>query len=187
MLGAIAVGPLVSDRPRSHQSWVMQSCHAIGLAMFAYANDNDGKYPTGNSSTEVFQKLVDSGYISDPSLLFAPGLGIPGKTKATSNRLKPENVCWDVTVPVDANSSDGALPLVFSTGYRIEYAPSGRAIPLANTQSSYLIAYFVSNFATYLPTNSTAWTNGVIPNVLPATFNAKGVKYVQLTPDGPLP
>ena len=164
----------------------MQYAHAIGLAMFSYANDNNGKYPTGHSSTEVFQKLIDGGYISDPSILYLSDSQFAGKSPATSNRLKPENVCWDVTVPVDSVQSDVALPLVFSTGYKIEYVPNGRAVPLPNKVSDFFAVFYVNNSATISPTNASSDASGVGPNVISATFDAKGVQYVQLTPDGPL-
>jgi len=122
----VAIGPKVYDRPHSHQNALLQCSHGIGLAMYAYANDNNGKYPTGNSSTEVFQKLVDRGYVTAPSIFYTSFVGIRSKSPANSNKLKPENVCWDVTVPADMNVSDPSLPLVFTTGYRIEYLSHGR-------------------------------------------------------------
>jgi hypothetical protein len=171
----------------SHIPPALQAAHDIGLAMFSYANDNDQKYPTGKSSTEVFQKLIDGGYITDPSILYTADLHVPGKSAASSNHLKPENVCWDITIPVDAVQSDGALPLVFSTGYRIEYVPNGRATPLPKKGSEFLAVFYVNNSVNGLPDDSSSETNGIVPNVITRTFDAKGVKYVQLTPDGPLP
>ena len=94
--------------------------------MFQYANDHNQNYPDGKSSTEVFQKLIDGGYISDPAIFYIP---MVGKIKAgVGQRLKPENVCWDVTSPVDSSAPDG-LPIVFSTGYKVNYVPGGAAIP----------------------------------------------------------
>jgi hypothetical protein len=158
----------------------------IGLAMFSYANDHDQKYPTGRSSTEVFQRLIDGGYINDPSIFCLSDPHFADKSPATTNHLKPENVCWDVTVPADSAQSDGALPLVFSTGYRIEYVPNGRAIPLPKKGGDSFTVFYVNDSATILPINTSSETNGVVPSVISATFDAKGVKYAQLTPDGPL-
>ena len=152
--------------------------------MYAYANDNDGKYPTGKSSTEVFQKLIDGGYITDPSLLYVKGLQVPGKTAATSNKLKPENVCWDVTIPADMNNADPSLPLLFCTGYRVEYVPHGGALPLAPGGIPGIVVYYCNNSAQFLPNDGKS--DGFVPNLIPATFDTKGVKYIQLTPDGPL-
>ena len=112
----------------SHNLTMMASI-PIGQCMFSYAEDHNGAYPMGKSSTEVFQKLIDEGYVNDPAIFWSEWLKVPGKTKPTSNTLKPENVCWDVTVPVGAHSDD-SLPLVFLTGYRIDYVPHGKATPL---------------------------------------------------------
>jgi hypothetical protein len=153
--------------------------------MLYYANDHEGRYPTGKSSTEAFQKLIDGGYIADPSIFYAENLHIPGKAKATTKNLMPKNVCWDVTIPADMNHSDLHLPLVFSTGYRIEYVPNGRALPFSEDRVG---AIAISDIAldSWFQIDD-GMHNGVLPNLIPASFDAKGVKYVQLTPDGPLP
>ena len=97
--------------------------------MYSYAQDNSGNYPDGKSSTEVFQQLLDGGYVTDASIFYIPA---PGKTKPVSGqKLRPENVCWDVTGGL-TNHSPGELPLLFLTGYRVSYSPGGAAVPVAN-------------------------------------------------------
>ena len=171
---------------------VLGSVHAIGLAMYSYAQDYNGALPVGKSSTEMFQKLIDEGYVTDPTLFFVKELHVPGKLKAASNVLKPENVCWDVTVPVDVNSPD-SVPLIFSTGYRINYAPGGVAVPLFS--SSYNIFSSTnrpSGMAVYYHGNKAAWLDRdgqpdrEVTNFVPTDFDPKGKTYIQLTPDGPL-
>jgi hypothetical protein len=95
--------------------------------MFAYANDNNGDYPGGKNSTEVFQKLLDGGYVSDPTLFYIPTDG--KRRPVVGQKLKPENVCWDVTAGVDLKSPDG-VPLVFMTGYKVIYGPGTPATPI---------------------------------------------------------
>ena len=107
-------------------AWVEQA-HQIGIAMLAYATDNAGSYPTGASSTEVFQKLVAGDYVSDLST-FLVSL-VPNKTKVTSAKLAPENVCFDVTGGLDSNSPD-SLPVVYLTGYKVVYKVGSPAVPL---------------------------------------------------------
>ena len=102
----------------SPTSSAMTTARQIGLMMVAYANDN-GAYPDGKSSTEVFQKLLDGrykwhagNYCVDPTIFY---IGLPGKTKPVmGQKLKPENVCWDVTSGVDPRDPD-RLPIVFLT------------------------------------------------------------------------
>jgi len=169
---------------------VLGPMHAIGISMYSYAQDHNGAYPVGKSSTEVFQKLIDGGYVTDPSLFFIKELNVPGKLKATSNMLKPENVCWDVTVPVDANSPD-SVPVIFSTGYRVSYAPGGTAAPLFSSPSS-LFSWNdrPKGVAVYYHGNSSIWLDddgqpdGKVKNFVSADFDPKGKTYVQLTPDG---
>ena len=109
--------------------------------MFAYATDNiqnGNAYPDGNSSTEVFQKLLDGNYCSDPSVFYLP---LAGKTPAVAGqKLKPENVCWDVTSGVDSSASD--VPLVFMTGYKVTYVPGGSAVPLIKPYPRYYTPSF---------------------------------------------
>ena len=104
---------------KSQQSPGLHICHTLAVTLFYYANEHDGKYPEGKSSTEVFQKLVDEKYITEPDIFYFP---FEGKTKWTSGKLKPENVCWDVTSGLNAGDSD-ETPLVFITGYRLDYRP----------------------------------------------------------------
>jgi hypothetical protein len=164
---------------------VLQDVRTIDIALFQYANDYNGLYPTGKSSTDVFQKLIDEGYVTDPSIFYDKDLNVPGKTKATSKKLKPENVCWDVTVPADANSSD-SLPIVFSTGYKIEYVPNGKAVPLLKPTKDWpgIAVAYRSNTACYIPNDGLS--DGVVMNFIPGNFDPAGKTYTQLTPDGPL-
>jgi len=99
---------------------------SLGTALNHYAADHDGKYLEGKSSTEIFQKLIDGNYITDPAVLY---VDLPGKVKAATKTLQPENVCWDVTSNVDRNSSD-MLPVVFLTGYQINYSAGAKSMAL---------------------------------------------------------
>jgi hypothetical protein len=188
LLVVIVLGPMrLSRRPALLAPVPLQDARVIGIAMFQYANDHDGAYPTGTSSTKIFQKFVDGRYVTDPTRFYQALLNVPGKTKAISNVLKPENVCWDVTVPLDAGSSD-LMPVVFSTGYRINYVPGGSAVPLAVSPEDKL-----SGIAICYHGNNSAWLkndgqpDGMVTNFISQAFDPAGKKYQQLTPDGPLP
>jgi len=187
----------------------MQRARIIGLAMFSYSVDHDGKYPDGKSSTEVFQKLIDGKYITDPAIFYIP---YPGKTKAQEGeRLKPENVCWDVTCCLDTSAPD-ELPAVFITGYKINYIPGGTAVPLikpypkfgpdprnwtqwsngeprrpVSERSPGIAVCYKSNSAQFRKLPLSENPNGAIPNFIDLNFNPAGRTYRQLTPDGPLP
>jgi hypothetical protein len=188
-------------RNRNVGLWEGQAYH-IGLAMFACAMDNGGKYPDGKSSTEVFQKLLDRHYVNDPNLFYLPLIGklkpVPGSP------LKPENVGFDVTVNITTDDSD-KLPVVFMSGYRVTYQPGSAAVPLTNR---YLHGEFQSPWPGWLfrltepgdrprlymivcykgnTLNSMIREEDSIPNFVLPEFDAKGKTYLQLTPDGSLP
>ncbi len=153
----------------------------IWLAMHTYAQDHHGQYPQGKSSTEVFQKLIDEEYVGDPTIFYYE---LPGKLKPTSNRLKPENVSWDLSTPRNDDDSD-SLPIIFLTGYKIQYFPGGSALPLSpNTKEGpdgIAVAYEAYNIR-YLKRD----VDGTVREFVPATFNTHGKTYLQLTPEGPL-
>ena len=187
--------------------WVQQG-RQIGQCMFSYATDNvngEYAYPDGKSSTEVFQKLMDQNYCSDPTLFYFP---MPGKVapKHDQKILKPENVSWDVTAPVDSASPD-TVPLLFLTGYKVQYEPSGSAVP-RNGRPMYgliqpqpwwarwlnwppqyiynpaegIAVFYKGNNAAFIKT--TVEPDGTIRNFIPPSFKPDGKTYRQLTPDG---
>ncbi len=65
----VCLGP-TGGPGRAYQSSLVQTAHALGIALYSYANDNQGLYPDGTSSTEVFQKLMDGGYVTDPAIFY---------------------------------------------------------------------------------------------------------------------
>jgi hypothetical protein len=199
---AVALSPLLPGSARGDNT-AMETTRQIALAMAQYAQDHGGKYPGGASSTEVFQKLLDGKYVTDPATFY---LIMPGKTQPTGTRLLPQNVCYDVTSGVDANSPE-SLPVVFVTGFRVEYQPDGSAISL--TRSFPVYAYSAESSMKWLtgselePVFGLAVADkgseakfrdgqlnrdgyGSVPNVLPADFDAHGAAYRQLTPSGAL-
>jgi hypothetical protein len=176
------------------RSATVQTALALGLALYSYANDNQGLYPDGTSSTEVFQKLMDGGYVTDPAVFY---VAMDGKTNAASGqKLKPENVCWDVTG--GASSRDlGRLPLLYLTGFRVTFTPNGGIAPLEPfppykhfSKDGGAIVYFTDNFATWIsPNEQTVNFDGQrfsMEHLIAPDFKAYGKTYRQLTPDGVL-
>jgi hypothetical protein len=173
-------------------------CEDIGECLAKYAIDHHGLYPEGKTSTEVFQHLLDEHYASDPIMFNLPYKNMPGKVAPDGNHLKPENVCWDVTIGVDSSAPDG-LPIVFLTGYKVAYQAGEKAIavnpfvPEARTWSRWLEGYgTIKPFIAVCYKNNSvraihADKDGSIPNFIPADFDPKGKTYRQLTPDGTLP
>ncbi len=165
----------------------------IAVALFVYARNHGGKYPEGSSSTEVFQKLLDEGFIESPTIFY---VAMPGKVRADPSQkvLKPENVSFDMTYPPDFHLTVH-VPLIFLTGYRVKYDPGAAATPEIKPHPEYgrpswffhsdlsgiTVAYNDTKSA-YLP-----WADDfTIPNFVPSDFKSDGTDFHQLTPDGPM-
>jgi hypothetical protein len=204
LLGIFFLGIILNPFRRGLLISVGKECpaaRAIAGALNRYAKQN-GKYPDGNSSTEVFQKLLDGNYLSDPSIFYLP---FPGKTKAVPGQsLKPENVSWDVTSGAGPDDSD-ELPLVFVTGSKVNYVPGGSAVALATPLPGFygkqqptwiqrwnhdvlcsadgtLVVVYKGNSCVGYKLH----TDGSVPNFIAPYFDAHGKTYRQLTPVGPL-
>jgi hypothetical protein len=114
--------------PQREVSMMIGHANRIYWALSDYAKKNNGSYPNGESSTEVFQKLIDDGDIRGDEVFF----DLPGKSVATSPRLNSSNVCYDFTKGANANSP-GWLPIVYPTGYSIDFA-KGQATRLPSNE-----------------------------------------------------
>jgi hypothetical protein len=207
-LAGVVFPPMPGGIGKAPESACLQMTHSLGLAMYSYANDYKGKYPDGKSSTEVFQQLLDGGYVTDPNLFYIP---MKGKVKPVpGTKLKPENVSFDVTEGADFSSSD-SLPIVFLTGYRIIYSPGAAAVPILTPYPHYwgefrswaewwrgeprrepmpragIAVLYRSNAAKF--EYFVVGPNGadVVPHFIPPDFQTNGKTYRQLTPDGTLP
>ncbi len=188
---------LFSQRQKLQDNSRLQEARQLGLILWQYANDHNGKFPEGKTSTEVFQKLLDDGYViggdegpAGPKAFYFP---MPGKVEPTSNQLKPENVCWDVTANVPVLTAPNDLPVLYMTGYRVTYQSGAGAIApawppqtwwqwltLADYPRTHLIVRTNGGDSLTLKANP----NGTIPNFMPASITEDISTYHQLTPDG---
>lgn len=153
----------------------LEQVRTIAIALNDYAADHDGAYPEGASSTEVFQKLLDGKYVSDPKTFFVL---IAGKVPAASNQLSSQNVCFDVTTGATARSSI-YLPLVFTTGYDVKYAAGVNAV-----RSSDVLGLLHGMAVAYRDNSAhfrRAAPDGSVP-LVPKAFDAGKETYRQLKP-----
>jgi hypothetical protein len=166
--------------PQSPQSKALLKARTIGIALWRYAEDHSGTYPSGKTSTEVFQQLIDGKYVSDSAVFYYP---LPGKEEPDGGLvLKPDNVSWDVTCCMNATSPDD-LPAVFLTGCKITYQAGASAIPSKQTiplPLNFMAICYKDMSARALVLDP----DGSIPHFIPPDFDAKGKNYYQLTPDG---
>lgn len=110
--------------PTTHIEW--GQAKSIGNTLYLSTRmDEDFGYADSASSTEVFQRLMDAGYLRDPTDLYIEGMlgkvPYPG-----TGPLKPEHVCWDVLVPIEESDS-GQMPKVVSTGWKLIFEPNASA------------------------------------------------------------
>jgi hypothetical protein len=192
ILAGLFIYPVFKNaKEKAIESSGIQSLSAIQIALVTYSFEHDGKFPQGKSSTEVFQKLLDGGYISDATTFYYP---LPRRTgvQPDSKKLMPENVSFDVTdVAYDQIPDD--FPVVFLSGFKVDYQAGAKAVPLEESRS----------WADWLKGRHHAWSmlectkdgkasfvptapDGTIPDFIPADFDSKGKTYSQLTPDGEL-
>jgi hypothetical protein len=151
MIGAIlvgvALGPTGGGMPRSYA----RGCHSIRQTRLIYQmlvdyETEHGAFPAGRTSTEIFQALVNANNLASSGKTFEDLAGpmeqdekvhdtaifyvdLPGKVLATSPKLNSENVCFDLTAPMSSTPVTG-LPVVFVTGYKVNYIANGAATPI---------------------------------------------------------
>jgi hypothetical protein len=182
--------PSMVDVKKDREDAAVHTVIKIASAMRAYSLDHHGDYPDGKTSTEVFQKLIDGKYVTDPEIFY---LKMPGKTKAISGVLTSDNVSFDVTSGVTVESPD-QLPVVFCTGYAVTYFPGdsamrniGRSTPFPGTSTDYsgrqdtnsgVAVAFKGHDSRFLRADQ----YGVIHFFTPSTFDPKGRIYTQLEP-----
>jgi hypothetical protein len=187
----VALGPITNGIEKAKEAAALQQERAIGLAMFAYANDHDGNFPDAaavptagsiitaggaspgaTTSTEVFQKLIDGKYVADPALFY---IAMPGKVRPAGSLLAANNVSFDVTAGLTASSPRG-IPLIYTTGYKLDF---GRKIRVSREG----ISPFPPFIAFYTGQNAVALKIGPegLINLTPP-FEIFAGKYQQLKP-----
>ena len=123
ILAGVALGPITNGIKKAKQSSGMQSAHAIGLAMYSYANDNSQTYPdiAGADAGSIAQQLLGGGYVTDPSIFFISGgtaTKYTGTTTAAATTIAKTNLSWDFAVNGGAGLSSTSysyLPLLWSS------------------------------------------------------------------------
>ncbi len=123
ILAGVALGPITNGIKKAKQSSGMQSAHAIGLAMYSYANDNSQTYPdvSGADAGLIAQQLLGGGYVTDPAIFFISGgtaTKYTGTTASAATTIQKTNISWDFAVNGGAGLSSTSynyLPLLWSS------------------------------------------------------------------------
>jgi type II secretory pathway pseudopilin PulG len=123
ILAGVALGPITNGLKKAKQSGGVQTSHAIGVAMFSYANDNNQVYPdgSGGDASTVAKALLNGTYITDPNIFFLAGgtaSKYSGSAASAATGIAATNISWDFC----GNGGSGLsttvaqyLPLVWSS------------------------------------------------------------------------
>jgi prepilin-type N-terminal cleavage/methylation domain-containing protein len=109
ILAGVALGPITNGIKKAKQSSGLQTAHAIGLAMYSCANDNQQVYPdngtpgvpvgnTGAGAMAAVSPLLAGGYVTDPSIFFISGgtaSKFSGTAASAASGMAAANVSWD--------------------------------------------------------------------------------------------
>ncbi len=189
-------GPRTGTIKSEQTASSMFTLKALMTALRQYALDHDGRYPTGRSSTEAFQKLLDENYVSDPGI-FLGGFPQPKKIRGKQLKLEPEDVGYDLTVPLDIHSPDDvpvmclsyfspahadAIP-VSPPGYQSN-SQYGRCLPESMGERmpwAYVRRTRLFDYKRERDHEDQVLSDGTIIRFIPGTFAAKDHFYQQLT------
>ena len=102
ILAGVALGPITQGIQKAKQSSATQQAHALGLAMYSAANDNNQLFPdtTGASSDKIAAILLAGGYVTDPTIFYLSGDTAASKLTSSNNTAANFNsgngvTCWD--------------------------------------------------------------------------------------------
>jgi type II secretory pathway pseudopilin PulG len=199
ILAGVALGPITQGLKKAKESSAMQSSHALGVAMFSAANDNNQVYPdvSGGDASSIAKLLLVGGYITDPSIFFIAGgtaSKFTGTAASAASQLQATNVSWDFTGDGGGNNLTTTvapyLPLLWTTvatpGGGSEPSLTGAAAITAGPGSGNpfgtagMAIFYCNNSAVFDVSTSISGSQGVVTMV--ASSNNQGT-----TPAGVVP
>jgi prepilin-type N-terminal cleavage/methylation domain-containing protein len=173
ILAGVALGPITNGIKKAKQSSGLQSSHALGLAMYSAANDNNQLYPdtSGGTAANIAQTLLGGGYVTDPTIFFLSGDTATGTGKftATTNpatTIAQSNVSWDFL----GNGGSGVsstqysfLPILWSTLGTTPPTIGGAAVSVAITATPTVTDPFgTDGIVIFYINNSAAFTTSSV-------------------------
>ena len=196
ILAGVALGPITNGIKKAQQSAGLQQAHALGIAMYSCANDNQQLYPdaSGGDAHNIAGTLLAGGYVTDATIFSLSGdtAGSFVKVSSSTNTattITKVNVSWDFL----GNAGNGVsstsypyLPIVWSTvaGQTISFtAAAGSPMsvtPLATNPfgTAGVAIFYINNSAAFvtgtvngatIKVNMVSGTNNLGP--APGTYN----------------
>jgi prepilin-type N-terminal cleavage/methylation domain-containing protein len=128
ILAGVALGPITRGIKQAKQSSGMQTCRTIGLAEFAFSNDNSQAYPdisncltsTASGAGAVAQALLIGGYVNDYHIFnigagnAAPYSGSSPSTGVTAAMVSFDFAGMTTGLGINSNAPD-SMPVVWSS------------------------------------------------------------------------
>jgi prepilin-type N-terminal cleavage/methylation domain-containing protein len=184
ILAGVALGPITNGIKKAQQSSGVQEAHAIGLAMYSCANDNQQLYPdtsnppgnTGTAAAAPAHALLAGGYVTDPSIFYLSSDSLTAKYTGTvasaASTISNTAISWDFV----GNGGTGvssvnypSMPILWSTvgGASVTYGTATSPITVTPTLTT--LPYQTTGMAVFFENNSaqfiTANPNGLITMV----------------------
>jgi prepilin-type N-terminal cleavage/methylation domain-containing protein len=175
ILAGVALGPITNGIKKAKQSAGLQSAHAIGIAMYSCANDNQQLYPdtanpTGNTGTgaaAAVRPLLSGGYVSDPSIFYISSDTLAtkytGTTSAAPSTITAAEISWDFIGAGGAGMSSVSypyLPVLWSTlgaAGTITGLAGGPNAAITTTPGSTSLPFGTAGLAIFYANNSSAF------------------------------
>jgi prepilin-type N-terminal cleavage/methylation domain-containing protein len=198
ILAGVALGPITRVITNGKQSVGMQESHALGLAMYSAANDNNQTYPDksggGADAHDVAAALLVGGYVTDATIFYLSGDSAATKMDSTHNTaatISKAYVSWDFLVnggngassvsypwlPVLWSTVNGGTAPVFTTaaGSAITAIPA-QANPF---QTAGIAVFYINNSAAFVHATGTTGTVNMVnaANNLNPTTNGVPASY----------
>jgi prepilin-type N-terminal cleavage/methylation domain-containing protein len=176
ILAGVALGPITRGIAKAQQNAAVQQSHAIGLAMFAFANDNNQLYPdlsnpnpnssSGSDASKVAWALINGSYVADPGQFWISGGKATKYAGSTATSIGKTNISFDF-----AGAANGAglsttaypfLPLFWNSSALATYptVTVGSAIvfPTPSSSSAFqttgMAIFFCDEHAAFITTSS---------------------------------
>jgi prepilin-type N-terminal cleavage/methylation domain-containing protein len=187
ILAGVALGPITNGIKKAKESSGVQSAHALGLAMYSAANDNNQLYPdaSGGDASNIAKTLLGGGYVTDPGIFFisgdSNGAAKYSLTTPAAANIAQSNVSWDFV----SNAGNGVssttfqfMPLMWSTlaaGTEPTFTTSGTgavtAVPNASSPFSTdgVACFYVNNSSLFV--NSTFVTSAYQVSLVTSSNN----------------
>ena len=197
ILAGVALGPITNGIKQAKHNAAMQQARQLGQVEFSYATDNTANgntYPADSTATKIAQDLINSNYVSDPSIFCTSG-AVGGQTVYSGGvpiTLQQSNVTWNFTCSSlsttgGVSSATGDLiPLVYCTGQTVNYPATAVVnLALSSTKNPFgadgIAVFYHGNNAAYMKAGTGGQPAGTVASFISAN-NTDSTAYTTAVP-----